>query len=114
MERKISTRFSIAGESEYRNAVKGINEICEKHACYPCLIAEKKTEQDTLLLIRSEHYNYIVDDICDSYDYAVPVSCIPAFIADLKLQLSPAELELMRGIKNVFDPNGLLNPGTVL
>lgn len=25
MERKISTRFSIAGESEYRNAVKGIN-----------------------------------------------------------------------------------------
>ena len=25
MERKISTRFSVAGESEYRNAVKGIN-----------------------------------------------------------------------------------------
>lgn len=170
-------------EDRLFDAIKVINEICEKHACCPCLIAEKKTEQDTLLLIRSEHYNYIVDDICDSYDYAVPVSCIPAFIADLKalaasyhtginivahiadgnvhgdmwyvdgktpayaeeykrkmyeqvfryggtitgehgigkirredlkLQLSPAELELMRGIKNVFDPNGLLNPGTVL
>ena len=27
---------------------------------------------------------------------------------------SPVELELMRGIKRVFDPNGILNPGKVL
>ena len=170
-------------EDRLFDAVRVINEICEKHDCYECLIAEKKAEQDELLLIRSEHYSYIVDDICDSFDYAVPVSCIPAFIADLKalaasyhtgnnivahiadgnvhgdmwyvdgkipeyaeeykrkmydlvfkyggtitgehgigkirredlkLQLAPAELELMRGIKNVFDPKGLLNPGTVL
>lgn len=170
-------------EDRLFDAVRVINEICEKHDCYECLIAEKKAEQDELLLIRSEHYSYIVDDICDSFDYAVPISCIPAFIADLKalatsyhtgnnivahiadgnvhgdmwyvdgkipeyakeykrkmydlvfkyggtitgehgigkirredlkLQLAPAELELMRGIKNVFDPKGLLNPGTVL
>ena len=170
-------------EERLFDAVRVINDICEKHDCYEMLIAEKKSEQDELLLIRSEHYNYIVDDICDGFDYAVPVSCIPAFIADLKalaasyntgnnivahiadgnvhgdmwyvdgkipeyaeeykrkmydlvfryggtitgehgigkirredlkLQLAPAELDLMRGIKNVFDPKGLLNPGTVL
>ena len=33
---------------------------------------------------------------------------------DLKLQLSETELDLMRGIKKVFDPKGLLNPGTVI
>ncbi len=35
-------------------------------------------------------------------------------VEELKLQKSPYELELMRGIKKVFDPNGILNPGTVL
>ncbi|MBQ5954506.1 MAG: FAD-binding oxidoreductase [Firmicutes bacterium] len=170
-------------EDRLFDAVRVINDICEKHDCYETLIAEKKAEQDELLLIRSEHYNFIVNDICDSFDYAVPVSCIPAFISDLKalaasyntgnnivahiadgnvhgdmwyvdgktpeyadeykrkmydlvfkyngtitgehgigkirredlkLQLSETELSLMRGIKNVFDPKGLLNPGTVL
>lgn len=170
-------------EDRLFDSVKTINDICEKHDCYDCLIAEKKSEQDELLLIRSEHYNFIVNDICDSFDYAVPVSCIPDFIADLKalaasyntgnnivahiadgnvhgdmwyvdgktpeyadeykkkmydlvfkykgtitgehgigkirtedlkLQLSETELDLMRGIKKVFDPKGLLNPGTVI
>ena len=32
----------------------------------------------------------------------------------LKLQLSEKELSLMKAIKNVFDPNNILNPGTVL
>lgn len=71
-------------EDRLFDSVKTINDICEKHDCYDCLIAEKKSEQDELLLIRSEHYNFIVNDICDSFDYAVPVSCIPDFIADLK------------------------------
>ena len=170
-------------EDRLFDSVKAINDICEKHDCYDCLIAEKKSEQDELLLIRSEHYNFIVNDICDSFDYAVPVSCIPDFIADLKalaasyntgnnivahiadgnvhgdmwyvdgktldyaeeykkkmydlvfkykgtitgehgigkirtedlkMQLTETEIELMRGIKKVFDPKGLLNPGTVI
>ncbi|MDD5927161.1 MAG: FAD-linked oxidase C-terminal domain-containing protein [Firmicutes bacterium] len=165
------------------DAVKSINEICEKNHSLDTLLAEKKKEQDELLLIRSEHYSYIVDMICDSFDMAVPVSSIPAFISDLKalaaeyntgtnivahvadgnvhndiwyvegkthdyakelkekmykacfsyggtitgehgigkirtedlkLQKSEKELELMRGIKKVFDPKGLLNPGTVI
>ena len=169
-------------EDRLFDSVKAINDICEKHDCYDCLIAEKKSEQNELLLIRSEHYNFIVNDICDSFDYAVPVSCIPDFIADLKalaasyntgnnivahiadgnvhgdmwyvdgktpdyaeeykkkmynlvfkykgtitgehgigkirtedlkMQLTETEIELMRGIKKVFDPKGLLNPGTV-
>ncbi|MCL2699612.1 MAG: FAD-binding oxidoreductase, partial [Defluviitaleaceae bacterium] len=33
---------------------------------------------------------------------------------DLALQKSAAELDLMRGIKSVFDPNWILNPETVL
>jgi glycolate oxidase len=32
----------------------------------------------------------------------------------LPIALSPAELRLMRAIKNSFDPNGILNPGKIL
>lgn len=175
----------LAEESEERlyQSCRQINEICEKHNCHDALIAEKKKEQENLLLVRSEHYSYIKDMICDSFDMAVPVSCIPDFISDLKalaaeyntgtnivahiadgnvhndiwyvdgrkpeyadelkhrmyekcfayggtitgehgigkirvedlkLQKSETELNLMRGIKNVFDPKGILNPGTVI
>jgi len=175
----------LSEESEERlwQSCRIINQICEKHNCYEALWAEKKKEQENLLLVRSEHYSYIKDMICDSFDMAVPVSCIPAFIKDLKdlaaeyntgtnivahiadgnvhndiwyvdgkkpdyadelkmkmyekcfsyggtitgehgigkirvedlkLQKNEAELNLMRGIKKVFDPEGILNPGTVI
>lgn len=32
----------------------------------------------------------------------------------MPLQYTPRELEIMNGIKKVFDPNGILNPGTVV
>ncbi|MDY5424320.1 FAD-linked oxidase C-terminal domain-containing protein [Hornefia butyriciproducens] len=35
-------------------------------------------------------------------------------VDDLKLQKNETELNLMRGIKRVFDPKGILNPGTVI
>lgn len=35
-------------------------------------------------------------------------------VKDLKLQKSATEIELMKSIKKVFDPNGILNPGTVI
>jgi glycolate oxidase len=35
-------------------------------------------------------------------------------VKDLKLQKSIAEIELMKNIKMVFDPNKILNPGTVV
>ncbi len=162
---------------------KQINDICEKNNSYETLFAGKKNEQDELLLIRSQHYEYIKDIIGHSFDTAVPVASIPAYlnelkelakeyntitnitahiadgnihsdivlvngkmppyaeelkrkifeacfkyngtitgehgigklrISDLKLQKSETELNLMRNIKNVFDPNNILNPGTVL
>lgn len=34
--------------------------------------------------------------------------------AYLKEVLGPTQIELMRGIKRVFDPNGILNPGKVV
>ena len=30
------------------------------------------------------------------------------------LQFSDIEIEIMKGIKKVFDPNGILNPGTII
>lgn len=35
-------------------------------------------------------------------------------ISDIKLQKSKAEIKLMRNIKRAFDPNNLLNPGTIV
>jgi D-lactate dehydrogenase len=32
----------------------------------------------------------------------------------MDMELGPAELSLMKGIKGVFDPQGLLNPGKAL
>jgi glycolate oxidase len=160
-----------------------INEICEKNNSYETLFAGKKSEQDELLLIRSQHYELIKDIIGHSFDTAVAVSDVPAYLKelkalakeyntitnitahiadgnihsdivlvdgkmppyaeelkekifkacfkyngtitgehgigkirvnDLKLQKSPTELDLMRGIKKLFDPNNILNPGTVI
>ncbi|WP_130864055.1 FAD-binding oxidoreductase [Bacilliculturomica massiliensis] len=170
-------------EEQLYNSVREINEICRKNSCLETLFAGKKREQDELLLVRSQHYEYIKNDICDSFDMAVPVSQVPAFIGDLKhlaeeyhtgtnviahiadgnvhndilyvdgkipnyaaelkqrmydacfshggtitgehgvgkirvndllRQKDPAELELMRGIKKVFDPDNIMNPGTVI
>lgn len=176
--------FMLAEKSEEQlyAAVREIQEICERHNCLETLYAGKKREQDEILLVRSQHYDFIKDDICDGFDMAVPVSEIPHFIRalkdlvhsygtetnvlahiadgnvhhdmllvdgkipsyagelkqrmyelcfsfggtitgehgvgktrvqDLKLQKTQRELELMRGIKTVFDPNGIMNPGTI-
>ena len=32
----------------------------------------------------------------------------------MDIAFQPVSLQLMKGIKNVFDPNGILNPGKVL
>lgn len=170
-------------ETQLYDAVYTINEICEKNHALPCLFAGKKKEQEELLLIRSQHYELIKEDICDSFDMAVPVSHVSAFILQLKAlvaeyhtgtnviahiadgnvhndilflpdgsvpdyaeelkhkmyalcdsfggtvtgehgigkirveelqtQKSAAELALMQGIKSVFDPKGIMNPGAL-
>ncbi len=160
-----------------------INDICEKNNGYETLFAGKKSEQDELLRIRSQHYELIKDEIGLSFDTAVPVADMPAYLRELKelakeyntttnivahiadgnihsdillvdgkmpvyaeelkekifkacfkyngtitgehgigklrvdelkLQKSETELNLMKGIKCVFDPKNILNPGTVI
>jgi len=169
-------------EDALYNTCRKINEICKKNQAYDLLFAGKKKEQDELLQVRSQHYEFIKETIYDSFDMAVPVSEVPDFIADLKklaaqyntntnivahiadgnvhndilyidgkapsyaeelkrkmydacfsyngtitgehgigkirvkdlkLQKSESELALMKGIKGVFDPKNLLNPGAV-
>lgn len=65
-------------------SVRKVNDICRRNNSYSLLYAGKKREQDELLLVRSEHYNLIKDEICDSFDMAVPLSAIPEFIRALK------------------------------
>jgi glycolate oxidase len=174
---------SESDEGRFYSACRKIHEICEKNGSCEQLFAGRKSEQSELLLIRSQHYEYIKHKIAHSFDLSVPVASIPAFLRDLKalaveygtvtnvtahiadgnvhndivlidgkmpdyadelknkmyeacfkhggsitgehgvgklrrddlpLQKGEAELGLMRGIKNLFDPNGILNPGTVV
>lgn len=170
-------------ESQLYDAAETIGRICGENNALECLYAGKAKEQEELLLVRSQHYELIKDEICDSFDMAVPVSHVSDFILNLKklvkeygtdtnivahiadgnvhndilylpdgsippyaeelkqkmYQLcgkyegtvtgehgigkirtkelsqlkAPAELELMKGIKNVFDPKGLMNPGAL-
>lgn len=169
-------------EENLYDTCRKINEICISNNSYDTLFAGKKSEQDELLHIRSQHYELIKDFIGHSFDTAVPVADIPAYLKelkelakqyntvtnitahiadgnihsdivlvdgnmppyaeelkekifeacfrykgtitgehgvgklrkdDLKLQKSGPELDLMKGIKKLFDPNNILNPGTV-
>lgn len=170
-------------ESQLYDAVRTVNEICEANRALGCLFAGKEKEQEELLLVRSQHYELIKDEICDSFDMAVPVSHVSDFILklkelaaeyhtdtniiahiadgnvhndilylpdgtipdyadelkhrmyqlcagfdgtvtgehgigkirveELKNQKAPAELALMKGIKDVFDPKGIMNPGAL-
>lgn len=84
-------------------------------------IADGNVHNDILLLegkappyyekLRDEMY-----DICFSYQGTITGEhgVGKLRVEDLKRQKSKRELEIMQGIKNVFDPKGLLNPGTVL
>ena len=174
---------SEADEGRFYSACRQIYEICEKNKSFEQYFAGRKSEQAELLLIRSQHYEYIKHMIGHSFDMSVPVGSIPAFLRDLKslvaeygtvtnvtahiadgnvhndivlidgemptyaeklknemydlcfkhggsitgehgvgklrredlaLQKCETELGLMRGIKNLFDPNGILNPETVV
>lgn len=175
--------LSEKSESALYDSVRVINDVCEKNHCFDTLFAGKKQEQEDLLHIRGEQYNYKKQWIYDSFDMAVPVSCIADFIKDLKrlakeynagssllahiadgnvhndmwyedghapsygaelkakmydacfgyggtitgehgvgkirvedleMMKSPRELEIYKGIKKVFDPNGILNQGSVV
>lgn len=71
-------------ETELIEDCRKIDSICKKNNSYETLYAEKKQEQLDLLHIRSEQYNFKKEWIYDSFDMAVPLSCIAAFITDLK------------------------------
>lgn len=170
-------------EQKYYDVCRKIEDICSRNKTCGTFIAEKKKEQADLLLIRSQHYEYIKHMIWESFDMAVPIADVPLFLKDLKelakeyntvtnvtahiadgnihndivltdgkmpeyaeelkekmlkacfkyggtitgehgigkirkeelkLQKSETELELMRGIKRLFDPNNILNPKTVI
>ncbi|MDD6043781.1 MAG: FAD-binding oxidoreductase [Eubacteriaceae bacterium] len=170
-------------ESNLFETVRSINEICQAHNSFELLYAGKQSEQQEILKIRSQHYELIKDEICDSYDMAVPVSEVPDFILGLKKlaaeyntgtnivghiadgnvhndmlylpdgsipeyaaelkqkmynlclsmggtitgehgvgkirnreicqQLGETQVALMKGIKQVFDPKGIMNPGVL-
>ena len=174
---------SEADEGRFYASCRRVYEICEKRNAREQYIAARKSEQAELLLIRSQHYEYIKHMIGHSFDMSVPVGSVPVFLSglkalaaqhgtvtnvtahiadgnihndivlvdgkmpdyaedlknemyalcfklggsitgehgigklrreDLSLQKGEAELGLMRGIKQLFDPNGILNPETVL
>lgn len=165
------------------DSCRAIKELCSKNNSYELLFAGKKEEQEELLRIRSQHYEYIKHVIGHSFDMAVPVSEVPSFLKELKdlvasyntvtnvtahiadgnihndivlvngempayaeelktkmfeacfkrggtitgehgvgkvrvddllLQKDTVEIELMKNIKRMLDPNNILNPNTVL
>ena len=69
--------------------------------------------------VKPENYEELVDDI-----FKLVINCEGSITGEhgigkvrnekLKIQFTEKELSLMKAIKNVFDPNGILNPGTAL
>lgn len=162
---------------------RNIQNICNNYHCYDILYAEKRQEQEEILLVRSQHWELIKDEVCDSFDLAVPIAVVPEFIKnlkelaleyntgtniiahiadgnvhndilkvngktpeyaselrekmfdlalsmggtvtgehgigkirikDLEKQKTKKEIDIMKGIKLVFDPKNILNPNTVV
>ena len=74
---------SEAHESMFYSSCRRIYDICQKHNSPEQYFAGKKSEQETLLKIRSQSYEYIKDIIGHSFDMAVPVAAVPAFMYGL-------------------------------
>ena len=66
--KEVPDMLSERTESQLLESVRSINEICRANGSGDCLYAGKRKEQDELLLIRSQHYELIKDEICDSFD----------------------------------------------
>ena len=75
---------SEAEEPMFYSACRRIHEICQKHKSPEQYFAGRKSEQEELLLIRSQHYEYIKHMIGHSFDMAVPVAEVPGFLRGLK------------------------------
>jgi len=111
--------FLARADAGLQQAFPGIRIVAFGHVGdgnlhYNCSMADAAANKD--LVAHTEAVNRVVHDIVASLDGSISAE---HGLGQLKREeitryKAPLELELMRSIKQVFDPKGLMNPGKVL
>ncbi|WP_341678828.1 FAD-binding oxidoreductase [Niveibacterium sp. SC-1] len=111
--------FLARADAGLQEAFPGIRIVAFGHVGdgnlhYNCSMADPVANK--ALVARTEEVNRVVHDVVASLDGSISAE---HGLGQLKREeitryKAPLELELMRGIKQAFDPRGLMNPGKVL
>jgi FAD/FMN-containing dehydrogenase len=79
-------------------------------------LAQPESESKAGFMARTEAMNRIVHDVVDRFGGSISAEHGIGQLrrAELKHRKPPAELELMRRIKRMLDPDDLMNPGKLV
>lgn len=83
---KVDLMFIVTSDNEedlYKQA-ENVVQICEENGALDTLMADTAQDQRNILEIRSNIITAYKELLADAFDTAVPISCIPDYVNDLK------------------------------